>query len=121
MEVLTMVQNIGNQVLKFDKGISRVVIIDDEGNVIESVYREGLGSPEQVMKQEMLRLVILWDLVEELGKNLGSPKRILIHFELVDMILFKLRNLFIGLNVDKNVESDDLVKRLISNFSTHFI
>jgi hypothetical protein len=107
--------NILDRIFEMERAIRFVMVMDVQGEVVERRVRKGLKllMPEDFIKEQFaMRMDIIWRMADEMSRYVGSPSRVVFHHELIDIVAFKVKDAYYIITLDKNVDSDDLSRRL---------
>lgn len=104
-----------NKTSKLEPGIRTIFIINSKGEVLH--YEERAGLKHIIPKKIFLESSPIWNAVlggiaEKMGEFVGKPKRLLIHFDKIDLILIPSKDFMMALTVDKDVDSEELARKV---------
>ena len=109
---------LSEEILALDKGIRFVALLDKTGKIREAKTREDVVGKEfmpihrlEEIGSTMFRTV--WSVGKSLTKYFGKNLRVVFHYEKIDFIVIELEGKIAVITTDKNVQTDDLARRIL--------
>ena len=118
-----MAEEVCKNILTSDRAIRIVAIVDDDGGVLGLKAREDLASLLPRYKEVMEKFgetwgQVVWGIVDEVGKYLGKPSRIIVYHDKANWVTLKVNDKIVVFSVEKEaspeilaVKVEEIVKR----------